>query len=283
MAFSKLRSNDLRFYKMEGAGNDFIGVDCRGGELPEEKDLRVMIPPLADRHHGIGFDGVILIMDSPADHFDFQMKYLNADGSVGEMCGNGARCAAVLAHRLGVADQTMRFHTDAGDYRAELEYGGARVFFPPVRATPEKLSINQRDFPECWFLPVGVPHAVIPCDNLEAIDVESAGRAIRNDPDFAPQGTNVNFSQWKDDGLYVRTYERGVEAETLACGTGSIAAAICAAAQRGFSKGRESITVIPKSKHALQIEFSPSLGEIDNLVLSGPARIVYIGLLEQGI
>lgn len=274
-----LNEFQFTFHKLDGAGNDFVGIDWRGRQLPGPESLASMVRVLCHRHHGIGADGVILIQDAPlGTEHHFAMKYLNADGSVGSMCGNGARCASVFAHFLGAAPSSMRFLTDAGNYRADVDGDHARVHFPPVRSLPQVRQLQGGDWAgrEADFLLVGVPHAVFFVENLADVDVFHVGREVRNDPVFAPAGTNANFVRERNGVLQLRTYERGVEDETLACGTGSVASACCHAARLGLT-GKQAIIVLPTGGIPLKIEFEATESGFENVVLGGSARIVFSG------
>ena len=220
----------------------------------------------------------MLLGPSTAGEYHFTMKYLNADGSVGEMCGNGARCAAVFAHAMGAAPEQMTFLTDAGEYRAELIEEGARVYFPEIKALPERRPLQgpARSLESADFLIVGVPHAVIFLDDLDLQNIDQLGREVRFDPAFQPQGANANFAEVRDGVIHVRTYERGVEAETLACGTGSVATACCHAMRAGV-KGPQRFSIMPTGGMGLEVSFSRTAEGFREVVLSGPARISFRG------
>ncbi len=279
----------LEFVKMDGAGNDFVALDGRRRpELADGDGFRALVRRLCDRHHGVGADGV-LVLDSPSDEgTDFAMRYYNADGSRGEMCGNGARCIAVFAHRVGAGSRSMRFSTDAGLYAAEVDAEEAEVRFPDLAAMPEQRRPASWTGPEpVFFLLVGVPHAVLfPAiphrEAFEALDVAVHGHALRHDPAFAPAGANINFA-WKDPTsarLYVRTYERGVEAETLACGTGSVATVCTMLSQEGVLD-RVVTEVVPTGGDVLRITLTLGNGGFSGVWLGGPARIVFEGRLPD--
>jgi diaminopimelate epimerase len=265
----------LNFYKMSGSGNDFILVDNRGGIVAEEQ-LDQFIASICRRKLSVGADGVILIEST--DRADFKWRFFNADGGEAEMCGNGGRCAARLAFLKGIAGPTLSFETKAGIIRAEVM--GERV----------KLEMPQPTQPELDYavevdgktvmvnsVTVGVPHVVIWVPDVETSPVFERGRAIRYHERYAPAGTNVNFVQQVDDGSFaIRTYERGVEDETLACGTGSVATALVAA-----SRG---ITVSPTLLHTrggetLRIHFEQAKDGFHSVYLEGEARVIYEGKL----
>jgi len=211
-----------RFVKMHGAGNDFVLVDDRGGSFPV--DDRARLAAFAARGTGIGCEGVILVQESATA--DFRMRFFNPDGSEADLCGNGARCVAAFAREIGVVrGDSMRFETKAGDVRAEIVGSGrVKVWMP----SPKDLRPG--------FVNSGVPHRIVPVDDLSSVDVATEGRRIRFSAAFAPAGTNVDFVAYRPPhDLDIRTYERGVEAETGACGTGSVAAALVGVAQHGLS------------------------------------------------
>lgn len=268
----------LPFFKLDGAGNDFVGLDWRGRAPLCAEEASSLARILTNRHHGIGADGILFLQDAREPGTHFTMLYMNADGSVGSMCGNGARCMAVFAHSVGAAPGQMRFLTGAGVYRADIANEGARVYFPDVDALPErrKLQGPLRSVQEADFLHVGVPHAVVFLPDLDLFDVASAGREIRYDPAFAPQGTNANFVELLDGKLFLRTYERGVEAETQACGTGSVATCCCYAFRERL-QGRQEFILSPTSGIPLEIAFNHHEKGFSEITLSGPALIRFQG------
>lgn len=259
----------MRFAKYEGAGNDFILLDLRSGEpAPDGKT----IVRLCDRHFGIGADGVLTLNDSAVTGCDCSMRYYNADGSLGEMCGNGGRCFALFAHHLGIGSQTKRFDSTDGVHEARM------LRTDGLQGTVELGMIDVRQIDRgdgYWFLDTGVPHYVEFTDDLEAVDVVGRGRKIRYDKRFA-KGTNVNFVKILAPGhIAVRTYERGVENETLACGTGSTAAALVThlTAQPTVTNFRVDVR-----GGELGIAFDePKPGIYTNIRLSGEARKVFEG------
>jgi diaminopimelate epimerase len=271
---------ELAFYKLDGAGNDFVGIDARRlGRWTDERIGR-LARLLCHRHHGVGADGILVILPvEQAAGAAFRMQYVNADGSIGGMCGNGARCAAVLAYHLGAAPAAMTFETDAGLYEATIVEGGARLRFPDLPALPveRRLLGTAAPLPAMDFLLCGVPHAVAFVEDLDLFPVAEAGRAVRHDPAFAPAGTNANFAEVQPDGtIRLRTYERGVEAETLACGTGSVATCCTHAARSGL-RGDCRFTVIPTGGQSLGVEFHAGPGGYTSIHLTGPARLAFTG------
>lgn len=216
----------LHFTKLSATGNDFILFDGRDLALPG--DLTSFFRRLCQRRTGVGADGILLIESSPTA--DFRMRYFNADGRESEMCGNGARAAAYYAARRGIAPPEMRFEVSGHEYHAEVEGNLVRLRMQPPRDLRVDLGVlHEKDLEEGGFVDTGVPHFVIFADDIDRIDVTGIGRKYRHDPAFQPRGTNVDFVKVvSPHSLRVRTYERGVEAETLACGTGVTAAAVIA-------------------------------------------------------
>jgi diaminopimelate epimerase len=216
----------LRFAKMNGAGNDFVVIDNREGQAALGRQA---IERLCDRHRGIGGDG-LLAVEPAANGADFRMRYYNADGGEAEMCGNGARCFARFAGRLANRTDAVSFETIAGVITAQLIGQRVRLQMsrPKDLALGIELPVGDKHL-TVHFVNTGVPHAVVIVNNLKELDVHKLGSAIRWHEHFAPKGTNANFiQQAKDGSLAIRTYERGVEGETLACGTGVVAAALIA-------------------------------------------------------
>jgi len=218
----------IPFTKMSGAGNDFILIDHRQPIFPDQAAIQGFARAVCERKFSVGADGLILIEESP--EADFRWQFFNADGSIAEMCGNGARCAARYAHAKGVAPARMRFETLAGAIEAEVlgENVKLRMTPPAGLRLGEKIEVKGGE-QTVHSLNTGVPHAVLFVEEISQAPVVEWGRFIRFHEHFQPAGTNVNFVGRLDgDGLVVRTYERGVEGETLACGTGAVAAGIIA-------------------------------------------------------
>lgn len=266
----------VEFDKMEGAGNDFILIDNRRGQVPDGIKAGLAID-YCRRQQGIGADGMIFIESDP--RLDFVWDFYNSDGSKAEMCGNGARCAARFANRIGAAGSDMTFRTLAGRIDAELTPRGAKVRLGDV-VMPEKSERIEVDGAQAalWFLDTGVPHAVLEVPDIGKVDVMRLGRAIRNHPRFAPAGTNVNFIQlMKGDRIAIRTYERGVENETLACGTGSTAASLVAVR---FLGRKCPVIAETRSGEELLIHFQMAGNGAEKVYLEGGARLVFSGSFE---
>lgn len=261
------------FAKYEGAGNDFILIDNRRGVFAPSAQR---IARLCDRHFGIGADGLMTLEGNAA--CDASMRYYNADGTEGEMCGNGARCFALFAEHLGIGGEEKRFVAADGPHtacirRAEGLWGEIELGMIPVHEI--------RAGEGWWYLNTGVPHYVEFVDDLEAVDVCGRGRAIRRDTRRFPQGTNVNFVQVTGRGaLRMRTYERGVENETLACGTGATAAAAVAAFVRQPDVARFAIRV-PGGELAVRFSHEPGTQTFTDIRLTGPARRVFGGAFDS--
>src|SRR6267378_1004685 len=264
----------LRFTKMDGAGNDFILIDNRAGDIHLNGS---QIARLCDRHRGIGADG-ILLLENPSDHADFRMRYFNADGGEAEMCGNGARCFARFANKEAGAKGKISFETPAGVISAEL--AGDLVTLQMTEPTDLRLSIPIRIGAEkrIHFINSGVPHVVVCVPQVGDVDVSREGSAIRYHEMFSPRGANVNFIEKRGaDKIAVRTYERGVEDETLACGTGVVASALIFAATENV-KG--PIAVIARGGDELRVGFEKVDKQFRSVTLTGPAEFVFEGTIE---
>ena len=265
----------LRFTKMNGAGNDFILIDNRTGDVHLD---RSQIASLCDRHRGIGADG-ILLLERPSNHADFRMRYFNADGGEAEMCGNGARCFARFANKVAGAQRKISFETPAGVISAELV--GDLVTLQMTEPTDLQLNIKLPGANEnktVHFINSGVPHVVIPVLQIDDVDVRQNGSAIRSHKMFSPRGANVNFIEKRGPKkIAARTYERGVEDETLACGTGIVASALIFAA---IEKVNGPISVTARGGDELQVGFEKSDNQFHNVTLTGPAEFVFEGTLE---
>ena len=250
----------IKFAKMHGAGNDFILVDDRDGEFPCHDHRR--IAAISSRREGVGCEGLILVQRS--ESADFRMRFFNPDGTEADLCGNGARCVAAFAREIGAAkSDIMRFETAAGMIGAEIvEPSVVRVAMP-----------EPRDFAED-FVVAGVPHKIVACENLAKADVEGEGRRIRMSDEFAPDGTNVDFVCYRPpSGLSMRTYERGVEAETGACGTGAVAAAVVGVADYGLEF---PVHVKTGGGYELVVDGEYDGESFGGITLAGPVKKVYV-------
>lgn len=267
----------LHFYKMNGAGNDFVVVDNRDLSLNLTRD---QIAQLCDRHRGVGADGLLAV--EPAENgADFKFRYYNADGGEAEMCGNGARCFGRFTSALleELPDQ-VTFETIAGILAAEIVDDDIRIAMsePKDLAMESGATVSGLDA-TLHFINTGVPHVVAFVDNVAETDVVTHGRAIRHHERFAPNGTNANFVQILAPGhIGIRTYERGVEDETLACGTGMVA---CALIHHLITGVPSPIKVDVKGGDTLEIGFERSGdSSFTNVTLTGPADFVFEGDIE---
>lgn len=259
---------NIPFSKYQGAGNDFILIAQHQKRFLSRQDGEV-IRRLCHRRFGIGADGLILLQ--ACGGYDFEMLYFNADGGEGSMCGNGGRCIVAFARQLGLIGESCRFLAVDGPHEARLRPDGWVELRLGDVASVEK-------GPAYYFLNTGSPHYVSFVDDLSAVDVCREGRAIRYSERFRREGTNVNFVQALDDGIAVATYERGVEDETLACGTGVTASAI-AAYLRAPSPGPQTIPIRAKGG-LLEARFEPKGDGFTNIWLCGPAEMVFEGVVS---
>lgn len=246
----------LPFTKMQACGNDFIVVDDRAEAWTDREPELARL--LCRRRYGIGADGLLVLRGGSAAG-RFAMVFVNADGLIGEMCGNGARCFAAWLRRAGLATRRLTIETRAGEVEASFEAQDRIALTLPPAGPVRRIGPVEIDARRWWFdaLDAGPPHAVCLLDGpdpraaLEALDVTRLGRAVRHHPLFAPRGTNVNFVARVGDALWVRTYERGVEDETPGCGTGAVAAAIVARRQAALGP---RIGIRTRSGEMLEVE-----------------------------
>ncbi|MDB6150725.1 MAG: Diaminopimelate epimerase [Chthoniobacter sp.] len=265
----------LHFTKMNGAGNDFVLLDNRDGSLALEK---AQIARLCDRHRGVGADGLLLV-EQPENGADFRMRYYNSDGGEAEMCGNGARCFARFAQRVSRKTGDVAFETLAGVITAkfmgdlvQIEMSEPHSFQPAtvLDAGGESLTVHSVN--------TGVPHAVVFVEDLESVDVRRLGAALRYHPRFAPKGTNANFVQRiGPNAIAIRTYERGVEDETLACGTGMVACALILQREHGATS---PVQVKVRGGDTLEIGFEAAGESYRHVTLTGPADFTFDGQVE---
>lgn len=266
----------IDFIKMSGTGNDFLVIDHRSQFIPLDQQPE-FARRVCRRMFSAGADGIILLEN--AEDADFRWQFYNSDGSVAEMCGNGARCAARLAYTLGMAGRKMRFKTIAGLIEAEIcDDESVRLrMTPPFDLRRDLKILLGDDEKDVTFINSGVPHAVVFVED-EDIPIKEWGREIRFHSLFQPDGTNANFVSLLETGdILARTYERGVEDETRACGTGAVASAIIASIKKNVAS---PVGVITSGGERLVIEFElKQEGHVDNVFLTGPARIIYKGEL----
>ena len=276
------RSRMVSFTKMQGTGNDFVVLDNRSAQLSPD-ELSACAAAWCPRRYGVGADG-LLALDAPkTSAADYRMHYVNADGSRATMCGNGARCLFRFARRAGFQNDPLAFDTDAGLYRAttasEDNPSGVRLFVPDVTEVRADVALD-RSVPQAvrrlCFAHAGTEHLVAVVDDLDAVPVQKWGRRLRRDPSLAPAGANVNFVELGgEDGLRLRTYEKGVEAETPSCGTGVLAAAETAGRLTGADPETTLRVRTPGGKLAV------GRAEGGTLYLQGPAVSVFDGRVER--
>jgi diaminopimelate epimerase len=265
----------LAFARMHGCGNDFIVIDDRANRWHAQR--HALAHALCDRRKGLGGDGLLLINSD--GEVDFAMSYTNASGLEGEMCGNGARCIVKRAHDLGIIGKHTRFRTDAGLMGADLDGDTIRLAMTTPSAAELDLALDAAG--TRWpghGIDTGVPHLVIFTDEIETLDLARIGPPLRYHPHF-PRGVNPNFARRLGPNRYrMRTYERGVEAETLACGTGSVAIALIAALR---GEASSPVIVVPTGGGELRIDFTPrDDGHFSDVYLTGPAETIAEGVLD---
>jgi diaminopimelate epimerase len=255
----------MEFYKYHGTGNDFILIDNRNGAIKLSAE---QVAHLCHRHFGIGADGLMLLEQAPG--YDFRMVYYNSDGNESTMCGNGGRCITAFAKSLGIINNAANFLAIDGEHRAKIkENGDICLHMQDVKGMDIQYFHTTLD--------TGSPHYVQWVTDVKNMDVFHEGRKIRYRDEFRKEGVNVNFMQLIDGRLYVRTYERGVEDETMSCGTGVTAAAIAATAK--FIGDETTIIETPGGKLEVSFTKDTPLTAI-NVVLTGPATFVFKGEIE---
>ena len=265
----------LRFTKMNGAGNDFVLIDNRSGAY---KFSPQQIAFLCDRHRGVGADGLLLV-ESGTGKADFRMRYFNSDGGEAEMCGNGARCFARFLDKIAGPFAVVRFETMAGMIQAAFEAKLVRLAMSP----PHQMVLNRTlDIGgvkrQSHSINTGVPHVVTFVDDLESTPVQKWGAQIRYHQAFQPAGTNANFVEELERGkIAIRTYERGVEAETLACGTGVTASGLVYAA---LSEVSSPVQILVRGGDWLEVGFQKVENGFDQVTLKGPADFAFEGSIE---
>lgn len=265
---------DIRFTKAVASGNDFLIIDNISGELdPREVDWPGLARDLCRRRLSIGADGLLVLEAS--DKADFRMRIINPDGSEVDMCGNGARCACLYASQAGCAG-TLDFETGAGILKAEVTDGSVKIRMSDPRDLEMEVTLGiDKNLMIVHFINTGVEHAVHLVEDLDNYPVDEVGRKIRQHTKFAPQGTNANFvGKVADNSACIRTYERGVEGETLACGTGTVASAIVLAL---LERVKPPVKMTTKSGEVLTVHFEMTGKRITNVHLEGKARIVCEG------
>lgn len=265
--------------KLSGAGNDFVIINNLNKVINSaDSEFMNFVSKVCQRRMSVGADGILLV--EPSEDVDFRMRYFNADGGEVETCGNGARCISKFAYLNGIVSEHMRFLTNAGIYESEIVDNNVKVRM----SDPEDIRINiplhlTDDVYQVGFANSGVPHVVFFVDDLEETDVLDLGQQTRFHDDYKPAGTNANFIRiHSSQRIDIRTYERGVEDETLACGTGSIASAIVSAA---LGKVKSPVSVKTASGVILKIHFDLKDDQPTNVYLEGDARVIFAGELTS--
>ena len=267
----------IEFWKMSGSGNDFILIDNRDEGIKEEEMGR-LVERVCRRRESVGADGLIFVINSTK--YDFGWRYFNADGGEVEMCGNGGRCVSRFAFLKKIAGPKMTFETLLGPVSAEVHGRVVKVLMPEPGTPSMNIGLElQQGWKSCDFINTGVPHVVVDVEGLADLPVREQGRAVRYHNRFSPEGTNANFmTKIGPDRLEVRTYERGVEDETLACGTGAIASALVSSI-RGMVNS--PVKVKTRGGEELAIHFQREGDSFNEVWLEGNTSIIYEGRLNQ--
>jgi len=265
----------IPFFKMQGSGNDFILIDDRRGIL-KGLNLRNLAVKVCHRNYSVGADGLIVIV--PSKKADFKWRFFNADGSEAEMCGNGSRCAARFAHLKKIAGKDMAFETLAGTINAQVKKETVKVQLTAASGQRMNIAVPlDSGLRMGHFINTGVPHLVYLSKDIDREDVDRIGKTTRYHDLFKPAGTNVNFIQILGrHKLRIRTYERGVEGETLACGTGSVAAALLAGS---LGAVQSPVEVVTMSGEKLGITFERTAEGFENICLEGEAQVICEGVV----
>lgn len=275
---------NIKFIKMQASGNDFIIIDKFRNQKPETRDqMGKLAKKLCQRRLSVGADGLLLL--EPSNRADFKMRVFNPDGTEVEMCGNGARCIALYAANNGISNSKMTIETQAGNLQAEVRQDSVKLKMCGAKdlRMEFKLEIDGQIY-NANYIDTGVPHVVCFVQGLGNFSVHQIGRAIRYHPEFQPKGANADFVEVIKKGhIKVRTYERGVEQETLACGTGCVAAGIITAYRMERPQGKYKIKVDTQSGETVYVYFNTKEGLINEVYLEGKAKIVYKGLIMGGL
>ncbi len=262
------------FTKMNAGGNDFVIIDNRQKVM---KETPALIKEICARKRGVGADGLILWENS--EIADLKMKYYNPDGKEVSMCGNGARCVSKFVHLKGIISHFISLETKAGIYKAEVKEGSVKLALvePTGLRLDFPLSIKDKIY-KVHFLNTGVPHVIMFVSDLNSVDVYNLGKEIRYHKEFQSEGTNADFVQvWQDNKIKIRTYERGVEEETLACGTGAVAGVLIASLIKGINS---PVEVYTQGGDVLEIYFNYTKGKFSQIYLEGETKVVYEGEIE---
>ncbi len=266
---------EIPFYKYQGAGNDFVMIDNRSKQQITKQDTD-WINRLCDRRFGIGGDGLILLEEHPT--YGLEMVYFNADGKEGSMCGNGGRCFVAFANQLGLISEECTFLAVDGPHEAKINKEGNWVELKMIDVEEIQQHSDQ------YIMDTGSPHYVTFVPTLEQVDIFQEGRAIRYSDAYQKEGINVNFVEPTEEGISVATYERGVEEETLACGTGVTAAAIAYFIKnptQAFLHLRKGGIPIKAKGGDLKVRFEVAKNQYKNIWLCGPAEFVFEGKIKR--
>jgi len=268
----------IKFTKAVATGNDFVIIDNRASAL--KGDLPRIARKFCDRFHGVGADGLLLVEKS--NSADFKMRIFNSDGSEAEMCGNGSRSAALYAFAKRIAPADMKIETMAGVLSANVRGKIVKVKLTDPKDIQWNLCLMIHECPyKVSFANTGVPHVIHFVKDLESVEIKNLGAKMRYHEEFSPHGANVDFvkiTDKKSNKIAVRTYERGVENETLACGTGAVASAIISAESE---KLLSPVTVETRSGEVLKVYFESKDGNFKNVYLKGKVELVYEGEIEN--
>lgn len=268
------------FYKMSGSGNDFLVFDGRYSHLEDFTPERIQA--LCDRRHGAGADGVIVLSPEAPEGSHFTFHFWNNDGSPGPMCGNGALCATRLSTLIELAPPTgdVRFSTPAGVHVGRLKGERPEIRLPdcqPAQALPK--AATEPSEKQAHLVTPSVPHLVMLVDQVDAVELERRGPPLRHDPAIGPGGANVNWVSPSGDGTFrMRTYERGVEGETLACGTGAVG---CAVVLDQLGMAQSPVRIWTRSGLPLDICFQRTPTSVTSITLSGEGRLVFRGIVGE--
>ncbi len=276
----------VEFTKMSGNGNDFIVIDNRFYNFSDD-ELSNFAQRFCPRRTGIGADGILAFKLPDDEKHHYRMKYFNADGSLGTMCGNGARCLARFARNAGISAEEMLFESDAGVYRATVsaeEDGPVRIYVQPPQGLEMNRLLQSQIVAPAHYIWTGTEHLVCFVNAVGAVPVEEWGATLRNDEALQPAGANVNFveviSPGNDDTpaqLKVRTFEKGVEGETLACGTGAMASSVIASLSASIASDQVEVNM---PGGTLGVGFERDGDGVQNLYLEGPVQTIYRGTTE---
>lgn len=266
----------IKFTKAVATGNDFVIVDNRLGEIGTK--LSAIAKKICDRKQGVGADGLLVIESS--SKADFKMRIFNSDGSEAEMCGNGSRCAALYAAKNKIAKPDMTIDTIAGMLKAGVKGDVVKVKLTDPKDIKWNFCLDIGKCPyKVSFVNTGVPHVIHFTEDLDKVDVKNLGSHIRYHDEFSPEGTNADFVKVIDKhNIKLRTYERGVEDETLACGTGAVASAVISAEAEKMSS---PVTVHTRSGERIKVYFDIIDGNFRNVYLEGKAKLVYEGVIDD--